>query len=72
MVYPLSDTTIGKWATVNDEIPESQRVSIKWDNINFYTPTSNKAEDRDENNLTGSVIHPILEVRRQTSHKKFK
>ena len=56
----------------SQEIPQSKRAYLKWEYINFFAPAPMSAEDRDVNEVTGSVMHNIMEVRKQTSEKKFK
>ena len=54
----------GFGSTLNNPIAtisDAQRVYLKWENINFYTPALKDDQEKDINAQTGSVAHGILE-----------
>ena len=53
-------------------IREANRANLEWKDICFYTPTAKDAEEREENPITGSVVHGIMDYRKQDTKKKFK
>jgi len=44
-------------------IEEQQRAYLQWENINFFTPAPKGYEEREINDVTGSVVHGVLEQR---------
>ena len=54
------------------EIPDNRRAYLRWEYINFFCPAAKDAQERGVNEATGSVMHGIMEMRKQTSQKKFK
>ena len=54
------------------DLDESQKVVLRWNKINFFSPAGSNDEDRGVNEETGSIVHGIIAHRKQNYKKRFK
>lgn len=61
----VSDNSKTQIDVHDGELDESQKVVLRWDKINFFSPAGANDEDRGVNEETGSIVHGIIAHRKQ-------